>query len=231
MLLPIGPVKNLPVTVMNVLLDPPVMAEAVLIHFDGRAYEVRLKSGSAPFKVDDALLVDFNRGDTGRRRVRVQEVEGPSLRLELEGRPRNRDRREFPRIEGKILLQYALVPGDDPAKLEKWLEHPHLTDASVEWFSADPDLEFSVTGFRFRCEHPLPPGTLLNLRFRLIQLSRQRYYVGGEVVRLEPTEQPELYSVAVSLVGAQDATTEALVHYTRHCQDDALGLLPEQGEE
>lgn len=231
MLLPIGPVKNLPVTVMNVLLDPPVMVEAVLTHFDGRAYEIQLKSPSPPFKLEEALVVDFNRGDTGRRRVRVQEIDGSALRLELEGRPRSRDRREFPRIEGKVLLQYALVPGDEPAKLERWLEHPHLNDASTEWFSADPELEFSVTGFRFRCEHPLPPGTLLSIRFRLIQLSRQRYYVGGEVVRLESTSQPELYSVAVSLVGASNATTEALVNYTRHCQDDALGLLPNSGGE
>lgn len=229
MLIPIGAVKNIPVTVVDVSSHNPSLVEGHIVYFDGKAYQVKLPPKSPTFSVDEILLVDFGRGSIGRRRVKVLDVERDVVTLELVGRERIRDRRFYPRIEGQIRLEFMLVPGNEQERLDAWLSRPHLSDASAQWFSSEQEMEFSVTGFKLRAEQPVPPGTLLCMRFRLVNLYSKQYHAGGEVVRLEQLEDG-VYAIAISLLGADDATIDALMNYTRACQDYVLGLdfMPEE---
>lgn len=229
MLIPIGAVKNIPITVVDVSSSQPSLVEGHIIYFDGKAYQVRLPAKSPSFAIDEILLVDFGRGSMGRRRVKVVDLDKDTVTLELVGRERIRDRRFYPRIEGRIQLEYMLVPGNEQERLDAWLSRPHLSDASAQWYRSDQEMEFSVTGFKFRTDQPVPPGTLLCMRFKLLSLYTRQYHSGGEVVRLEPLEGDK-YMVAINLVGPDDATIDALMNYTRACQDYVLGLdfLPEE---
>ena len=127
-------------------------------------------------------------------------------------------------MEGRIHLEYFLVPQNDGPWLERWLAHPHVIPADVEWEEAEMMVEFSVTGFRFVTEQPIPPGTLLGLRFKLVRQAPKRHLCGAEVVRLDADERPGHYKVAVSMVAQNQAALDALMDYTRSHQDEVLGL-------
>lgn len=229
MLIPIGPVKNIPVALLDVASSQASIIDAHVIHFNGRAYQVKLPPGTRVLSPDDLLLVDFGEGSSGRRRVRVESYQDGVVTLELVGRARQRERREYPRIEGPIQLEYRLEPKNDPAGVEAWLERPHLDDAGHKWFRTEQEMEFSVTGLRFTTDQPIPPATIMAVKFRLLRQGRQQYCAGAEVVRLEPLGDGQ-YGVAVLLFGQTEKTYSALMEYTRICQDYVLGLdfMPEE---
>ena len=222
MLIPIGPVKNVPVTLLRVSHDPPQVLDGLVTHFDGRSYEVTLRPSGDPFQEGEQMLIDFGEGGTGRRRTRVTALGDGSITLELLGRPRRRERREFPRIEGRIDLEYLILDASERSRLESWLRHPHLTDAGDTWVKSDPFMDFSVTGLRFRAPAPVTPGSLMCLRFRIPDLGKQVWNVGGEVVRNETDEG--IPALAVAFLGLSTDVSDALMEYTRLCQDRLLGL-------
>ena len=229
MLIPIGPVRNIPVTLLRVSHDPPVVVEGHIIHFDGKAYQIALKDESLTYEEGEQLLLDFGAGVAGRRRTRVRSVSPSLIQVELLGRPRRRERREFPRIEGKIVLQFRVLEAAERPKLEAWLSHPHLSEATPDWCSAEPMMEFSATGLKFYIEEPLESGQLLQLRFQLSDLGAQWFACGGEVIRVEPEEDGD-YSIAAAFIGLTHDALNALMEYTRHCQDILLGLDSFQDE-
>lgn len=224
MLIPIGPVRNLPITLYHVATDPPRRFEGQIVHFDGRGYSVRLLEPFPEALHDQQLLVDLSSGSSGRRRARIVPEDDDVYYVELLGRPRRHERREFPRMEGRIHLEFFLVPQNDLSWLERWVAHPHVLPADIEWLDAEMSVEFSVTGFRFTTDQPVPPGTLLGIRFKLIRQAPKRHLCGAEVVRLDEDEQPGRYRVAVALLSQDPTAVDALMHYTRSHQDEVLGL-------
>jgi hypothetical protein len=221
MLIPIGPVKHVPVTLLRVSHEPPLVTGGEIIFFDGKAYQIALHSPDDSFSEGEQVLVDFGEGSSGRRRTRIRSVSPAVIQVELLGRPRRRERREFPRIEGNVPLEFRLLDASERHKMESWLRHPHLGEAGETWQKPDPFMDFSVTGLRFRTRAYIDAGKLMCLRFKL--LGSQTWTAGGEVVRTDE-EEDGWYSHAVAFTGVTDDVSEALMEYTRHCQDLLLGL-------
>ncbi len=222
MLIPIGTVNRIPVTIMRVSQDPPVVVDGSVVRFDGKRYDIEVTDWTIAFKEGEQLLLDFGEGETGRRRTRVEAVSEEGITVSLIGRPRPRDRRFFPRIEGYFSLEYQVFPPDRRDAVTRWLEHPHLAEAGEVWSQPDPFVEFSATGIKFRADEDLEVGSWLRLRFKLPLLGDEVYYCGGKVVRRDDQDGETWFAVA--LVDVDDHVSDMLMEYTRRCQDLVLGL-------
>ncbi len=222
MLIPIGTVNRVPVTIMRVSQDPPVVTDGNVVHFDGKRYEIEVVDSGTSFVEGEQILLDFGEGETGRRRTRVEMVSGDKITVNLIGRPRPRDRRFFPRIEGYFSLEYQAFPPNRRDAVTTWLEHPHLSEVGETWSQPDPFVEFSATGIKFRAVEELEIGSWLRLRFKLPLLGEETYYCGGKVVRKDEQDGESWFAVA--LVDVDAHVSDVLMEYTKRCQDLVLGL-------
>lgn len=223
MLIPVGPVNNKSITLLRVTNDLPEVLSGALTHFDGTLYELALGDTDPPLVVGEQVLIDLGVGGTGRRRSLVVEVNDGSITVEPIGRPGRRERREFPRIEGLIALKFQILESDQLEKLESWLRPPHLMEAGGTWLQPDPFMEFSATGLNFSTTEYIAPDSLFRMKMKLTFLGDKEIMCGGQVVRCDLTDEGT-FACAVALIGLSSDIREALMDYTRHCQDIVLGL-------
>lgn len=226
MLIPIGNVNNMPITLLRVSEISPEVIDAKLTHFDGKKYQLLCSDTDFnKFFEGEQLLMDLGHGSQGRRRVRVVSLSSNYISVESVGRSRQ-ERRIFPRIEGTISLSYRVVLDDEKLLLNSWLStnDTNSVEALPNWIEPeDPFMDFSATGLRFCAVNPLDSGVVLLLKFKIPLVSDKIFFASAEVIRTI-SEDDGLNLVAIAFLDVSDEATDALMEYTRFCQDVALGL-------
>jgi len=218
-----------PVTVVCAAGASPVLAPASVVSSEADSLVVELAS-DVTLPPRARVIVELPPGlDAPRLTAHVASASGRRLTLRGVGIP-ERDRREYPRLEGFVRVRYRVAHGDDAAR---WARGE--TPASPER-TPDPFMNFSATGVAFVESAVVHEGELLLLHLSLPGAA-PCWRCTARVVRVlplpaderEPGEAP-LHSVAVFFEEIPAEATVALARYTLQIQDALLGPARPTGD-
>jgi hypothetical protein len=194
--------------------DEPRLAHGTVTDADGLQLCAEL-DGASPFSSGTRVLVSPREGAPTRHAAVVAEVEGNLVTLHLVPAPPP-DRREYPRLNGRLPLRYRLAA--DAADQGAWLAGGPL---GADIRTPSPWMEFSATGLLFEDTAPPAAGSILLLELGVPDDPR-RWRCTGRVIRILPASTPGAGRVALQLEDVPVEATIALADYTLDMQEAML---------
>jgi len=192
------------VSILQPSADPPVIAFGNLVSKGQNEIIIDLPADGPSFGIGSQLVLDFPKGSNEPRRiVAVSRVAG--LRLTLEVKMTHTDLREYPRMYAGIQAQYAVIPVGDPgtdAETTAWMTRQ---EASRQFRSPDPFMNFSATGLQFEDIKHCNDGDTLLVR---LQIPKQAvvWPAVARVVRVSQIPEDQLDETS-------EATHRVAIHF------------------
>lgn len=169
-----------------------------------------------------SVIVDFT-PESGVSRViaAVSSVSGGRVELRVTRVP-IKEKREYPRMNGGIVLKYFVVPGRDDAAVDAWMAGG---EAPGKLHEPDPFMNFSVTGLAFDDLETCADGDTLGFTIT-VPGAGHTWRGAARVVRVwkipidERDESIEAtHRVAVNFLALPDEAAEALRKHTQRIQE------------
>jgi len=216
---------DVPVEVLFLAADPPLMARGRVTCRDAESCDVLLEAHEHGFAEGMQVIVDAGEATDLRVVGSIAFVQENLLHVQSRTVV-PRDKRIFPRTWGGIKLRYQVAQGE---QVRPWLDRG--VAASTVWYEPDPWMDFSGSGLKFEdLERCAPDDTLL------LDLSIPprdvRYRASARVVRLLPIPPEEqamiereegqllpTHQVAVQFLELPSEAIEALMDFTLRVQD------------
>jgi len=216
---------DVPVEVLSLASDPPLILSGRVTCRDGETCDVLLDEAEHGFAEGMKVIVDAGEATELRVVGEIGLVQENLIHVESRTLVR-RDKRIFPRTYGGIRLRYQVV---EPGATQAWIDS--AADPGGTWNSPDPFMDFSGSGLKFEDQEKCKAEDTLLLEL-CIPPSDDLYRASARVVRLFPIPQKEsdaserdpdtpapTHQIAVHFENLPPEAVEALMAFTLRVQD------------
>jgi len=192
----------------------PVLTHAQVLRAERGNVYLTLSSRSS-LDAGARVILEPTDGDAARHIVAIIAASERNLTARIISAS-NRDRREYPRLSGRVDVRYgACANGAAAASWMRGDDLPGIDRAPSPW------MEFSATGLAFEDSPQVREGEDLLMDLRLPG-QRTRWRCVARVIRLLPipdADGPATHRVCVNFEQIPPEATVALAHYTLRVQE------------
>ncbi len=217
------PTLKLPaqVSLVYAAATPPLLVKGRCVAQAADALTLEVPEGT-DLPAASTVIVDFA-AESGVSRViaSVTSVEGGRVALKVTRVPIP-EKREYPRMNGGIVLKYFVVPGKDDAAVDAWIGGGEPVGKLHE---PDPFMNFSVTGLAFDDLETCADGDTLGFTIT-VPGAGHTWRGAARVVRVWkiPIDErddsiPATHRIAVNFLSLPDDAAEALRLHTQRIQE------------
>jgi len=214
MLMPVGEDVRIPVDVVFPTLVPLRMVPGWITRRDGDVIHLELAEPTPVVSEGTRIILDGGRSQGERVLARtVGEASGARMVVSYESTSVS-DQRASGRTSGLVDLGYRVIRDDEPELVRRWLEDGWALPDPRAWDRPEPEVEFSLSGLKFRDVPRCSVGERLLIEM-LLPTTATVWRCTGRVRRVDEVEDGQ-QDVADEFVDLGEDVQDALIHYILH---------------